>query len=149
MNQSDQNALYMCMKFSKILIKALYFFKKKHRILIHLSKLSTVSLTLQEKKYMRVVTGITYCEVLIASSFLCTANGTRFSYLRQFIWCQLLGPLNCSAFPCSGTPPHWLAACGVTAILNHANEDVISSDSGGFISLTIILRFANRESISG
>lgn len=66
------------------------------------------------------------------------------AYPRQFIWCQLLWPLNCSAFPCSGTPPHWLAACGVTTILNHANENVISSDSGGFISLTIILGFAKR-----
>lgn len=38
-----------------------------------------------------------------------------------------------------------MTAYGVTAILNHANEDVISSDSEGFISLKIILRTASRE----
>lgn len=38
-----------------------------------------------------------------------------------------------------------MTACGVTAILNHANEDVISSDSEGFISLKIILRTTSRE----
>jgi hypothetical protein len=98
------------------------------------------------REYRRAVAGITYCEVLIATSFLCGANGTGFSYLRQLIH---LVPtpvaVNCSAFPCSGTPPRGLAACDVTAILNHANEDVISSDSGRFISL-IILRLSNTGS---
>lgn len=70
-----------------------------------------------------------------------------FSYLRQFIRRQLLWPFNCSAFPPSGTPPQWLTAGDVTATLNHANEDVISSDSGGFISLTVILRMAESWSL--
>lgn len=38
-----------------------------------------------------------------------------------------------------------MTAPGVTAILNHANEDVISSDSEDFISLKFSLKTASWE----
>lgn len=38
------------------------------------------------------------------------AKGADFSRLRSFIWCQKQCRCNCSAFPCSGTPPQWLTA---------------------------------------
>lgn len=90
------------------------------------------------------VTGTTYCEVLIATGFLCWGQWA-------WLWLSETGylvpatvPFNCSAFPRSGTPPQSLPVASLP-FWNHANEDVTSSDSEAFVSLKIILRIASRE----